>query len=335
MFPLVSIVIPIFNVEDYLPQCIDSVLNQAFTNFEVILIDDGSTDTSGQLCDNYATKDNRIRVIHTSNNGVSIARNTGIHESKGEWICFVDSDDFVDPDFLSNFYLKGNDSDVVIQGLELYHNQENRYINQVRVETKILEPEDFKQSVENNRLLHIGYPTAKAYRKRLLLESNICFKTNISFHEDHIFVLEFLRVANRIQLIDSISYKYRVLHSNNSLSRKRHSWKMLNDSADQMLQCLDSMSDRFLLKNSTYENSIYTFAYYPKIEAVYELFRTSMNCSYRNEYYNLVIKREQLKAQFKPEDVKHKFIKFILVYMPYFVILLFMSILTKWQSKNI
>lgn len=101
----ISIIVPIFNVEPYLPHCLDSILNQTYKEFELILIDDGSTDQSGEICDEYALKDNRIRVVHQINQGVSAARNAGLDMAKGEYVVFVDPDDTISPDFMSNIGL--------------------------------------------------------------------------------------------------------------------------------------------------------------------------------------------------------------------------------------
>ena len=94
---LISIIIPVYNAEKYLNRCLDSVLAQTFTNWECLLIDDGSKDLSGKICDEYVSKDSRFRVFHKENGGVSVARNLGIRESLGEWIYFCDSDDYVYP----------------------------------------------------------------------------------------------------------------------------------------------------------------------------------------------------------------------------------------------
>ena len=101
---LISIIIPVYNSEKYLIECLDSVLLQTYKNFEALLINDGSTDNSGEICDNFAVKDSRFKVFHKKNGGVSSARNFGIKEAKGEWICFVDSDDFVSDLFLANIF---------------------------------------------------------------------------------------------------------------------------------------------------------------------------------------------------------------------------------------
>ena len=99
---LISVVVPVYNVEDVLHFCIDSILNQTYSDFELLLVDDGSTDKSGDICDQYARKDTRIRVFHKENGGVSSARNLGIDNANGEYICFIDSDDYVNSEFLDS-----------------------------------------------------------------------------------------------------------------------------------------------------------------------------------------------------------------------------------------
>ena len=101
---MISIIVPVYNCANYLPQCIESILAQTYTNLQIILIDDGSVDNSGKICDAYATKDKRIQVIHQTNAGVSVARNKGLDQSKGEYICFVDADDYIAPDMCSYLF---------------------------------------------------------------------------------------------------------------------------------------------------------------------------------------------------------------------------------------
>ncbi len=98
--PKISVIVPVYNVEQYLPRCIDSILAQTFTDFELLLIDDGSRDNSGKICDEYAEKDSRIRVFHKENGGVSSARNVGLDNTCGEYVSFIDSDDWIGPSFL-------------------------------------------------------------------------------------------------------------------------------------------------------------------------------------------------------------------------------------------
>ena len=102
----ISVIVPVYNTETYLHACIESIVNQSFVDFDLILVDDGSTDGSGQVCDAEASKDKRIRVIHKENEGVSVARNTGIECARSKWITFIDSDDTVEKDYLKVLYQK-------------------------------------------------------------------------------------------------------------------------------------------------------------------------------------------------------------------------------------
>ena len=99
---MISIIIPVYNAASYLDKCIESILHQKYKDFELLLINDGSTDNSGDICDAFALKDNRISVFHQQNQGVSAARNLGIEQAKGEWLQFIDSDDWIENDFLLN-----------------------------------------------------------------------------------------------------------------------------------------------------------------------------------------------------------------------------------------
>lgn len=117
--PVITVVVPIYNVEKYLERCVDSILAQTFQDIEVILVDDGSPDNCAALCDEYARKDTRVRVIHKENGGLSDARNAGMDTAKGEYLCFIDSDDFIDPEMLQILYqlLTDNQADISICGV--------------------------------------------------------------------------------------------------------------------------------------------------------------------------------------------------------------------------
>ncbi len=117
--PIISVVVPVYNVSEYLGRAVDSILAQSFTDFEVILVDDGSTDRSGEICDEYTKKDERVHVIHKENGGLSDARNAGTAVAEGEYICFVDSDDFLEAEFLSRLYtlVTENGADLSVVGI--------------------------------------------------------------------------------------------------------------------------------------------------------------------------------------------------------------------------
>ena len=115
----VSIIVPVYKSEPFLEDCINSIINQIFTDWELILVDDGSPDFCGRICDSFAVKDSRIKVLHQKNSGVSVARNRGIYQAKGEYICFVDSDDLIEPDFLNSFWIGEENADLYLQGYKI------------------------------------------------------------------------------------------------------------------------------------------------------------------------------------------------------------------------
>ena len=129
----ISIIIPIYNVEQYLPQCLDSIINQTYKNLEIILINDGSTDNSGKICDNYAKVDNRIHVFHKKNEGVTSARNLGLDKCTGDFIGFVDPDDFIELNMYEILYneQQRTNADIVWCNYLLYYSANNQLLGEI------------------------------------------------------------------------------------------------------------------------------------------------------------------------------------------------------------
>ena len=157
-----SVIIPVFRVENYLRQCVDSVLNQTFNNFEIILVDDGSPDNSPAICDEYVQKDKRVHVIHKINGGLSSARNAGLTVAQGEYVLFLDSDDWWDDlEALAkiDIKLKGANTDILIIGLKKFFMQQNKISNirvpKIQSEEKSHEPFDvqIKKYMQNNNFV--------------------------------------------------------------------------------------------------------------------------------------------------------------------------------------
>lgn len=209
--PLISIIIPVYKVEKYLPRCIESVLNQTYKNFELILVDDGSPDNSGKICDEYALKDERIKVIHKENGGVSSARNAGIDVAKGEFINFIDSDDWVPSNSLQTL-LAGisNDCDISVGSFENRDvkirkkplNVSKIYISDLKIERnlRILERDEFHG------------PWGKIYKSKIIKENNLKFPSGVKFGEDALFVKEYLKYCNIIKTTDITVYYYNRLN---------------------------------------------------------------------------------------------------------------------------
>lgn len=222
--PLISIIIPVFNAEKRLEQCILSVLSQTYKNFELILINDGSSDNSGIICDKYAKIDCRIKVIHKQNGGVSSARNTGIRNALGEFICFIDSDDWVDDTYIDSFFHNQElKEDLFIQGIKYYiprRNKETIMFKYSKRAFKLIENIDF---IIESQLLENGCPVAKLFKMNIIKNNNIYFDENLSINEDHLFVITYFKFVNKLYLSDVIAYHYYSDYLISSLTRKKHS----------------------------------------------------------------------------------------------------------------
>lgn len=202
MTPKISVIVPVYNVEKYLHRCIDSILSQTFKDFELLLIDDGSPDNCGKICDEYAQQDNRVRVFHKPNGGVSSARNLGLDNARGEWIAFVDSDDYVEVDYLDELvsYSRRYDVDYV-----LTLNTIKEYTNDSCL---ILQPSNYSDLFSLYRILKYGSPWAKLFKNELIKSLNLRFNTNIHMGEDAMFGLHYLMGTKNIAIIQSNRYIY-------------------------------------------------------------------------------------------------------------------------------
>lgn len=203
---LVSIVVPVYNVEIYLTCCIESILAQTYKNMEIILVDDGSTDSSGNICDGYAEKDKRIRVIHKENGGLSDARNVGIQAATGTYIFFLDGDDAISSYAISKLYEAFcDDIDIAIGGMKQFKDSVPKSEDK-RCNTTVIE------NVEAIRrmLLHegIGHEAwGKMYRRDLWKE-NLFPKGML--YEDYATIYKILRKSNKVIIVDEQLYWYRI-----------------------------------------------------------------------------------------------------------------------------
>lgn len=202
--PKVSIIVPIYNSEIHLSRCIDSILAQTYTDFELILINDGSNDKSREICDYYATKDRRIIVVHKENGGTSSARNRGLNVANGEYITFVDSDDTITTDYLSTFTYN---CDFEIAGLETIGMNKTIYVpmstDTLSVDTKIAD-----WFVKDSDAMYLTTICCKMFRTNIIQKSFLKFDTSLKRGEDTIFVYNYLSYCNSIKLLSNVVYQY-------------------------------------------------------------------------------------------------------------------------------
>lgn len=216
-----SIIIPVYNAEKYLNKCIDSILNQSFKDFELLLIDDGSKDLSGKICDKYAEVDERVKVFHIQNGGPAKARNLGIKYATGIYREFVDADDELIPEALENLYiLTKNNPDIIIADSQIITADEKvKNIISIEKNDQINVEEYLKNlnTVRKATLLH--YIWNKWYKRELICENRIIFDENERLGEDFLFNCEIIDKADCVWGTDILLYKY-YKRDNGSLSGK-------------------------------------------------------------------------------------------------------------------
>lgn len=220
----ISVVTPVYNAENHLDKCIHSILNQSFTNFELILINDGSTDKSGVICDDYAKKDNRIKVFHQENGGPSVARNKGIEKMQGDCVTFIDADDYVDKSYLEAFMPPDIDPKkcIVMQGYKME-------LGNGEVEIHKFKSGFYPQSLyselfySGNIIRRHPFACTKLYPVDLIKENTILYNKNIKYGEDLIFLLECIKVSENVVLVEETGYNYQ--YNDNSLTRSLYSYE--------------------------------------------------------------------------------------------------------------
>ena len=222
--PTVSVIVPVYKAEKYLSKCIDSILSQTYKEFELILIDDGSPDGCGKICDGYAEQDRRIKVIHKQNGGVSSARNAGIKESKGKYICFVDSDDYIESDYLE-LLVRTKEENPDFSNIWCGFCTVRDYKRSITGTFIASNSEQFSEySVNNIMTLHEKWldpmPWNKIFVRSIIVENKIKFPEDLTLGEDLIFNFEYLDCTNKkIKVINKPLYDY-IMNGKDSLDNK-------------------------------------------------------------------------------------------------------------------
>lgn len=219
--PYISIIIPIYNVIRFIDRGIAQLLSQSYTNFEIILIDDGSTDGSGEKCDNYAKKDSRIRVFHQQNSGSGVARNLGILNAHGKYIWFYDVDDTIAPNLLDKCINNlSEDTEVLIFGYIEVNRQFNtrrtfKFKNHTYYSNQEIR-DDYIEELSGLKFNN-GFVWNKIYNRQFLVDNNILFK-NLLIQQDEVFNLVVYRYANNITTLHDDLYTYHIYNVGNTRS---------------------------------------------------------------------------------------------------------------------
>ena len=223
--PVISVIIPVYNTEQYLLRCIDSVMAQTYQDFELLLIDDGSKDSSGTICDEYAEKDSRVRVFHKENGGVSSARNVGLDNARGEWITFVDADDWIESDMLELLLRKGEETgaDIVMGDfLFAYPNRD--------VPCRLPDWDDCKTTSLNRYITSVWTCVwGGIHRRSLYEEHQLQSPQGVTYCEDFHLIVRLCYFARNVVNVHRPFYHYRqqegsVMHNLNKKTERDRQW---------------------------------------------------------------------------------------------------------------
>ena len=297
---MISIIVPVYNAHNTLKRCLDSILKQDFKDIQIIAINDGSSDDSLDILKEYAFIDKRIEVINQENQGVSVARNNGIASAKGEYIMFVDSDDYIEPQTCSSLlkYLK-SDIQLVIFGLNIYKG--NILQRTPHLSTKCIELKDNIDYYWNLRTINLG-PCNKIYRKSLIKQN---FDTSLSLGEDTLFVLEYLKEVNKVQIVSDCYYNVS-LDNSGSLNRKYRE--------DRLEQLIKVREKEMKILNELYPNS--------KDRRIYEEFFRNLHVILTNIMrMNFDDKYKIIKSNMCRFNYPYSFVKFPSLYYSIFAYL--------------
>jgi glycosyltransferase involved in cell wall biosynthesis len=337
--PTISVIVPVYNVEQYLRKCLDSILNQTFIDFELLLINDGSPDTSGQICDEYALKDSRIRVFHKENGGVSSARNLGLDNAKGKWVAFIDSDDWVNNTYFEHLLEGDEDVELRVMGIWI-QNYKQRWEKQV-TRNELFLTDDlwrfYKLYLLHNSIV-IG-PMVKLFLLSIINTIHIRFKPYLSYGEDTIFNLQYLKQIKSISMKNYAEYYYRCtensLCKNNSIDRREKFFmyakkvifplmndKRLNETINNWLNsiCLSRIRHLYLYQNlKTKDRHKYLLRIFD------DLNKNSRN----NKVVNFVLATKIIKGY---PAFMHRFLYHVLIFVADIIFLFFFWIKQKVQK---
>lgn len=338
MNKLISIIMPVYNAEKYLNRSIESIMNQTYNNIEIILVNDGSTDNSLEICTNYQEKDNRIKLINQENKGVSFARNKGIDESTGDYIMFIDSDDYIEKNMIEDMVEKiiEDDIDLIISGIKMNYIKNGQVIQEEKYQLK-----DKMYTIEemlNDILIDIDLicicgPCCKLYKTEIIKNNRIKFTNEFTMGEDTWYNLDYIDACTgKVVTMSNIYYNY-MRENPDSLFTKYHDdyIKVTEKVYNKFLNLLERKSnsetvDRYeknYIFNLVYANSInfkYDTTHKKKIE--------DLEYSLKNKVVVNGIKK------IKTVGIKEKIFVFLIKHKCKYILYLYFKLRISWRNKG-
>lgn len=337
MKEIVSVIVPVYNVEKYVRECIESLIHQTYKELEIILINDGSKDNSLDICKEYEKKDNRIKVIDKENQGVSVTRNLGIKKSNGKYIMFIDADDYIEKDTILNMVsaIQKNNSDIVLSKVKLLENgtfkETYSYYNE-DIEIKDEIKKELISSLfydnKNSKFSYVGGPFAKLISKEFIINNQIDFYTNLIYGEDLIFSLLLYINSESIYFLNQSNYIYR---QNENSTMNKFNINIIK----YYINLINNISDIFEKNNLKYEyGKEFNYFILKQIDKFLEFyfFRKENPQKYselKKEYFDLIKKDEFNFALKNVEKEKLNSIRRMIVFCSKYKLYLLLKIYYK------
>lgn len=236
--PLISIIIPAYNPNKWIIKCLDSVLSQTYRNFECIIVDDGSEDGSEKIMDEYAAKDNRIKVIHKQNEGLSNTRNRGLKEAKGTWVAIIDSDDWMDTGYIEGYLMADAEAELVIQSIDDYSKDEPGCDITYHFTDKLWIGKEIGDLYNHDRMMRYGTTWSRLYRRSIIEKYNLQFNPYFSSREDVLFAHQYLLHCNKVATTSYYGYHY-IYHPKSLVRTNKLSYRNNKDVSEEIYKaCL-------------------------------------------------------------------------------------------------
>ncbi len=241
----ISVLTPVYNVESYLHKCIDSILAQTLKDFELILVDDGSTDSSSKICDEYAAKDSRVRVYHRSNHGISVTREFALSQATGEFIQFIDSDDWIEPNMFELMYNKAKETSSDIVGCLLVEHWPHKDIH---YKTYYKTKDAFIRDIISSKW---GVLWKHLFKREMIVKNDIHIPINIDGGEDYVFCVKSFLNAGNVACVNNVLYHYNRLNITSTMNNMTR--KKVQDQIDATEMAIAYMEDKGVSTKYKYE----------------------------------------------------------------------------------
>lgn len=317
----ITLIVPVYKCEKFIGKCIESVQRQTYKDWFLILVDDGSPDNAGAICERYAKEDERISVLHQVNGGPGKARNNGIQHCKTRWFTFLDSDDVIELDYLVNFHMEDLQSDYALsmQGFKRVDMQGN-VLDEVYefADGYYHGKEEIAQAFLENNVFMYGQSCGKLYNKVLVSMYNITLSTELKLSEDHLFYMQYLIHVTEVHTHSGAKYCYQMADAEMSLTHRIIPWRETIKRFHEIYKATEDVVSQYNISNEKLRHIVYYFAVTGAISlALSSLYKSANSKEERLEALGIL--KQDMKVcgdKFCPNGVKGKILKYIMLYLP-------------------